>query len=153
MCWTDQVGRRQAQRRAPTVFGCKPGQATFWISSETYTSGRTQEDDAVVFCQPSYSSRSHLLAHVIFLLIRNFPRPSWSHKSTSTNNRTRIRGYGPSYARLAYIMDRGSKFERTDQCTRCFPFLTSTITGAKILKHKEFESALYGLRLANSMTF
>src|SRR5580765_998549 len=50
-------------------------------------------------------------------------------------------------------MDRGSKFERTDQCARCFPFLTSTSTGAKILKHKEFESALYGLRLANSMTF
>ena len=70
-CRTDRLGHHQAQRAASTVSGCEPGQATLWISSETYTPGRTQEDDAVVFCQPPQSSTSHLLAHILLLFIRD----------------------------------------------------------------------------------
>jgi len=52
----------QTQRAASTVPGCQPGQRTLWLSGETRAPGRTQEDDAVVPCQPQCAARGPLLA-------------------------------------------------------------------------------------------
>ncbi len=65
----DRMGYHQTQRAASAVPGCQSSQRTLWLSSETRTPGRTQEDDAVVSCQSPQSSRSHVLAHAILVYI------------------------------------------------------------------------------------
>jgi hypothetical protein len=81
------MGYHQAQRVASTVPGCQPGQRTLWLSGETRAPGRTQEDDAMVFCQSPESSTSHLLAHATLLIVRDSGKPSGSRERSKINRK------------------------------------------------------------------
>ncbi len=121
-CRIDRMGHQQTERATSTVPGCQPGQRTLWLSGKARASGRTQENDAVVFCQPQCAARGPLLADH-----RKSPPASPPTSNFSLNLPAK---------------PAGANLNAPAQACAVFSSLTPAGKGPKTLKHNEFGNHL-----------